>query len=257
MSKILTFSFCDSFIEKLAGYMEKEYVKAGKDISRLALVFGGKRPALFVKRELARRLKENYYPPRFFAIDELMHYIVGRNEVFEPANDLDHSYLMYQLAREYAPSILKGRETFAQFLPWAQELATFIDQLDLEGIDDQALGSLKQSAQIGFDVPEEINRLLQQIAVLRRMYHEYMKKAKQYSRGFIYRRAAELIPQTAFSSFDHIIFCNFFYFHQCEERVVQSLMKQDKATLIFQGDERKWPVLDHVAKQFQCEIKEG
>lgn len=66
MPPILTTSFCEPFIDKLMEYLEAEYIAKGKDLSRLAIVFGGQRPALFIKRELARRIKKSFYPPKFF-----------------------------------------------------------------------------------------------------------------------------------------------------------------------------------------------
>jgi len=72
MSKIITIPFTEPFIERLADYIHSEYIAKGKDLRRLALVFGGRRPALFLKRALARRVKGNFYPPRIFNIDVFM-----------------------------------------------------------------------------------------------------------------------------------------------------------------------------------------
>ncbi len=58
-NKIITYSFCESFKDKLVEYIQTHYAGEGADLSRLAIVFGGKRPALFVKRELARTIKKN------------------------------------------------------------------------------------------------------------------------------------------------------------------------------------------------------
>ncbi len=52
MDKIITYDLADNFIDKLAEFVEENYLKQGRDISRLAFVFGGKRPALFLKKEL-------------------------------------------------------------------------------------------------------------------------------------------------------------------------------------------------------------
>ena len=47
----------------------------GRDLSRLCLVFGGRRPELFIKKDLARRIGKAFLPPRFFTIDEWMSYV--------------------------------------------------------------------------------------------------------------------------------------------------------------------------------------
>ncbi len=256
-SKIITYPFTESFLDNLVDYIDQYYIKEGKDLSRLAIVFGGKRPALFVKRELARRMKKSFFPPRFFSIDEFINYTVFKKEKFTSTLDLDACYILYNLTQKAAPQILKGRESFAQFLPWTREIFSFIDQLDLENIKAQELRPVEENAIIGYAVPKDINTLLESILTLRQAYHDYLIRQKIYSRGFQYLRAAQVIEEVAFEEFEQILFCNFFYFHRTEETVVKNLYERDKATLIFQGDERKWPVLQRISKSFNCPIVEG
>lgn len=277
MNKIITYSFCDPFIDRLADYITQECASeptatpgvavgspAGTpgvpvvDLSRLAVVFGGRRPALFLNRELSKRLgKKNFFPPKVFTIDDFIHYTVGKKESFSAGQDLDQCYLIYQLARKHAPEILKGRGTFARFLPWTREILTFIEHLDLENIDDKRLSNIEANAAIGYDVPADINELLGHIIILRQAYHEHIRTQKIYSRGFQYWRAAQLIDSVNFEEFDQILFCNFFYFNNSEEKIVKTLYERNQATLIFQGDDRKWPVLERISSRFSCAIREG
>ncbi len=257
MNEILTYSFCDRYIDKLAGFIDNHYIKQGKDLSRLAICFGGKRPALFIKRELSRRIGGSFYPPRFFTIDEFVGYCLGKKEVVSGLLDLDNCYLLYQLAKTITPQVCKGRESFSQFLPWTREIIKFIDNLDLENIDNERLKNIEKNAQIGYAVPEDINELLKAIVVLREAYHAKLLKNKQYSRGLQYLKASEMIEDLSFDEFDQILFCNFFYFNQTEQILIKALYRQKKATLIFQGDQRKWPVLERISKNFACTITEG
>ena len=255
--KTITYSFTQPFIENLCDYIQEEYIAKGKDLSRVALVFGGKRPALFVRRELARRLKHNFFPPRSFAINEFIAYIVSRKEEYASALDLDNHYLIYQIAKNHGSDVLRRRERFAEFLPWAREIASFIDQLDLEDIENNRLKNIEANAEIGYEVPEDINRLLESIVDIREEYHRELLARRTYSRGLLYRRAAELVGETGFPEFDEILFCNFFYFNHCEETIVKDLYQRDMAVLIFQGDQRRWPILERTARRLDIDIKEG
>lgn len=257
MNKIITYSFCEPFLDRLADHIEENYLKKGNDLSRLAVVFGGRRPALFLNRELSKRVGKSFYPPRFFTIDEFASYTVQKKELFTSGQDLDQCYLIYQLAQKHAPEILKGRATFARFLPWTREILNFIEQLDLEDVRDQRLANIQANAAIGYDVPEDINRLLEHVIVLREAYHEHIRGQKVYPRGFQYWRAGQLIEDIRFEEFDQFLFCNFFYFNRSEEKIVQSLYARGQATLIFQGDARKWPVLERISRRFSCDIQEG
>ena len=191
MNKIITYSFCESFLDRFVEDLERDYIVGESlqpsrdnglaanpllqtkniDLSRIAIVFGGHRPALFVKRALSQKIGKAFYPPRFFSIDEFMGFVASKHETFESAQDLDQCYLMYKLVKEHCPKLLAKRETFAQFLPWAREILSFIEQLDLECVDNEKLKGVEQNAQIGYDVPEDINRILSEITVLRGFYH--------------------------------------------------------------------------------------
>ena len=96
MNQIYTYPLADNFIVRLADFIEENYLKPGKDLSRLAIVFGGKRPVLFLKRELARRIGQSFFPPAFFSIDEFVEYTVRKKERFQRISDMDLCYLIFQ-----------------------------------------------------------------------------------------------------------------------------------------------------------------
>ena len=48
------------------------YISEGADTSRLCFVFGGRRPALFLKRELARRAAKSFISPAFLTMEDFM-----------------------------------------------------------------------------------------------------------------------------------------------------------------------------------------
>ncbi len=266
MSRIFTYSLCESFIDRLVDHIMRQYVSHATeipgvspgvvDLSRLAVVFGGRRPALFVNRELAQRIKRSFYPPRFFTIDDFVCYIVEKNDAKTLAQDLDQCYLIYQLAKERTPQILRGRATFARFLPWAREILNFIDHLDLEGVGDESLRHIQANAAIGYDVPADINSLLEHMIVLRQAYHQRLKAQGLYSRGYQYWQASQWIGKTSLKEFDQILFCNFFYFHQTQEDIVKALYNRGQATLIFQGDQRQWPALARIATHLRFSVQE-
>jgi len=257
MDKIITYSFCENFNDNLVKYVKENYIDKGKDLTRLAIVSGGKRPELFVKQKLSKVIKKPFYPPKFFSIDEFIKYVVNKNCQFSNIGDLDNCFLLYEIARRVSPEILENRKSFSEFLPWTYEISGFIDQLDLENVDNKSLESIQANAQIGYDVPDDINRLLNTIIKVRKEYHKILSDEKILSRGLLYQYAAKNVKDLVLSEFDQILFCNFFYFNRCEEMVVKEFYEKGSATLIYQGDQRKWPVLNRISKSFDHEIKEG
>lgn len=247
MNDVITWPLSEHLIQRLAGMLETEYISKGKDLSRLAFVFGGKRPGMFLKKELARRIKGPYFSPRFFAIDEFVDCVLAQSGDYARINDLEACYLMYRLVKKETPGILRKRQSFAEFLPWSREILKFIEQLDLEDIDEEKIRSIQLNAEIGYDVPADINQLLSNILDLRTAYHARLKKDKTISRGLAYLLASR-IERPGLDQFDTVFFCNFFYLTRTEEALIEHVRQSGKAVLIFQGG-REWPVLDKLAKR--------
>ncbi len=255
MEKVISYSLSENYIHNLASFIEENYIREAKDISKLALVFGGKRPELFLKRELALRLGKTFFGPRFFSMDEFAEYILAKNGPFGKISDLDSCFLIYQLSREIAPDILREKESFSLFLPWAREILSFIEQLDLEDIKLIELNRIQLNASIGYDVPQSINALLEKITLIRNAYHHELKKRKAYTRGLVYLLASQGVKEADFSEFTEIFFCNLFYSHQTESKIVKELLDRDKAIFVFQGDEREWPVLKKFSDSLSYPIR--
>jgi hypothetical protein len=256
MSRIFTVDFTKNYIEELAAYLDRGYISAGKPLDRAAIVFGGRRPALFLKRALAARIKGPFIPPKFYTIDELMDELAdvsGRREVLSP---IEECHELFTLARELTPELLEGRASFAAFMPWAAEILDFIGELDLEDVSPGALKNIEASARIGYPVPDSINRLLEKVLTLRGAFHRRLAGSGRTRRSLQYLRAKENVAG-AMPAYDEIVFANFFYFHRTEEVVAKALYSAGKATLIFQGDQRKWPVLERIARRFECTLYEG
>jgi len=257
MSKIITVPFTEEFLPHVVEYIHSHTIEKGHDCSRLCLVFGGRRPSLFIKRDLARRIGRAYIPPRFFTIDEWMSYVAYGDQLPLAGRELEHCYTIYQLTRKLCPWVAQGRESFAQFLPWAREILHFIEQLDLEDVPLDSLKTIQEHAQIGFSVPDDINKLLIHLSTLRAAFHQELERTQAVPRGFQYRQASRRVGTCDLKDFDEILFCNFFYLHRTENNVIKNIYDRGHAVLFMQGDERRWPALSRIAKTFATPINEG
>lgn len=255
MEKTKTYNFDKNFISQLVNYLQKNFIESSKyNLSSTAIIFGGKRPSLFVKRELAKRVGEGFYPPSFFSIDEFIRHIVEKRSKISYIPDLDACYTIYNITKKVAPEVLKNRKRFSQFLPWAREISSFIQELDLEKVENQQLGEIKKSAEIGYEIPNNINHLLKKIIFIRKKYHEKLQQEKRFSRGLMYLTASNIISEVELEEFNKVIFCNFYYLNKAEENVIKYLYENDKAILLFQKDNREWPVLKDNSDTFSCDI---
>jgi len=209
---------------------------------------------LFLKRALSRKIKGSFIPPRIFSIDEFVDYIISDSSKAAKISDLDASYAVYSLAKKHIPGLLSGREEFSQFLPWAKEIISFIEQLDLENIPSSALKTIQKSAAIGYEIPEGINHLLQHIISLRDLYHKKLTQRGVLSRSMRYLKTANEIESKEFNEFDAIFFCNFYYLHASEQKIIKCIHDKGKGICVFQGDQAQWSVLEKNAKILNCSI---
>ncbi|MEK7876983.1 MAG: hypothetical protein AAB325_12425, partial [Pseudomonadota bacterium] len=60
MERVISVALNDDFIRKITDILQEDFIRQGVPLEKVAVVFGGKRPALFLKRELSRRLKSAY-----------------------------------------------------------------------------------------------------------------------------------------------------------------------------------------------------
>ncbi len=254
MERVLSLELGKNFIDSVSDFIINNFPRKNRDFSDILCIFGGKRPSLFLKRALARKLKGPFFPPTIFSMDEFVEYIVAKERDINIINNLDSCYLIYSIVKENYSEILKKRKKFSDFLPWAQEIISFIEQLELEDIPDSSLTRIEKSAAIGYDVPESINKLLQNIAAIRNTYYKKLEENNLLSRGKMYLYAAKCIENTELNEFNKIIFCNFFYLHKTEVTIMRRIDKKGKGLFIFQGDENKWPTLKENAKNLRISI---
>jgi len=244
MEKVVTWNLGDNFLDKLSDFLIGNFKTEKLDFSKVACVFGGKRPALFLRRQLARKINKPFYPPTVFTIDEFIEYIVKGAERRRKIGSLEAAYSIYEIVSKHSSKLLKKRTSFAEFLPWAREINSFIEQLDLENIPNSQLEQIAKSAEIGYDVPESINSLLQQIAKIRNSYHKSLDKDNFYSRGRLYLEASKQIKNESLEQFEAVIFCNFFYLHRSELEIIKEVKAKGKGICIFSGSSKQWSVLE-------------
>ena len=84
MSERIVLSPNEHLIETVASHLETQ----GRDFSTTAIVFPGKRPAHFLRKELAHRVGGSIIPPKIFSVDEFILSLYQQLHP-EPVHDLE------------------------------------------------------------------------------------------------------------------------------------------------------------------------
>ena len=173
-----------------------------------------------------------FYSPCFFSVETFIDYIARK--AYPSLIDLEYNdavWLLYQAVEglESLPDRLFGEKGFDRFYYWGRHLFSFIDQIDTENVPEGKLLSLESNAELGYDVPESINRLLRNISLLRRGFHAMLDEEGLFTRGYKYLSALRGLDRSSFDEFDHIYFAGLFGMTGVEKEITKHLRGKGKA----------------------------
>lgn len=224
------------------------------DLSQCAVVFPGKRPALYMRRALAELIRRPFYPPRFFSMEEFIRDLF-RSDVPDSCElePIDGAYVLYSLIREEKlfrdhPVWTSG---FGEFYGWGIRLFNFINELDKEDVPGERLLSVEKNAEIGYDIPDSVNALLMNVATLRRSFHERMGREKRFTAGYVCQRVLRELKQGKQTPFEKVYFTGMYAMTAVERKIVGHLWAEDRAEIIFEGDCDEWPVLRRFIEELE------
>jgi CRISPR/Cas system-associated exonuclease Cas4 (RecB family) len=241
--KILNIDVHESIIDFTADYIFKSNKKT-------ALVSGGRRPFLFIKKKLAEKQKKAFFPPEFFTNDEFIDGIVFDNTELIKVSDIEAAFMIFEAVKNESPQLLKDRASFADFMEWSFEILAFIEQLDLENISEDKLKAVKANAEIGYDVPENINNLLKNIFKIRKSFHNSLEKSSKTTKGRSFLKASAAESNLLSGNFDEIILMAPFYLHKVEIEIFKKIYDAGKLTVFIHGNPGKYKILMRLYSAF-------
>jgi hypothetical protein len=252
MKKIYSIPFGSDFIDALKDFI----LSRSNDISRVAVVFPGKRPSLYLKRKLAEYFQKSFYAPTFFSIEEFIDYMVKQR--YDDYSDIEYTdaiWLLYQSVQSlkaFDNHTLK-QKGFGEFFSWGRYILDFINHLDMENVPDTKLLSLENNAKIGYDIPENINKLLMNISILREAFHASLKEQKCFTPGLKHLYSLDVIEEIDLIEFEMIFFAGLFATGEVEKKLIKTICERGKAEIVIEGNPEEWPIL----KQFVSHLGAG
>ena len=252
-SKIINIPINDNIVEYTTKYIAESISNNENDFGKIAVVMPSKRPAMFIKRELAKQIKKPFVPPKFFTFDELVNLISALQNT-QKISKIDSSYIIYDIVHNKLKTSNFYQYTYSSFFQWSNEILNFINLLDLEQISNDKLLNIQMQAEIGFDVPESINELLKNISFIREEFHERIKQLNKTTTAYSYCNAKKYIKQY-FKDFDKVILFNPYYLNKSETDMFKVLFDSGKLDVIVRGNKNNWQYLNKIYKDFNCVSK--
>ncbi|MBN1899051.1 MAG: PD-(D/E)XK nuclease family protein, partial [Spirochaetes bacterium] len=115
---------------------------------------------------------------------------------------------------------------------------------------------IEKNARIGYDVPESINQLLQDITVLRDHFHIQMEKNKRFTGGMKYLYALKSMDEVSLDEFKKIYFAGLFGMTGSEKEIVKKLWQKEQAEIIWEGSPDEWGILHSLVNDFKAQVEE-
>ncbi|MCL2144849.1 MAG: PD-(D/E)XK nuclease family protein [Endomicrobia bacterium] len=250
-SKIINISMRENIIDFTCGY----YAKSGG--KKTAFISGGKRQFLFIKKKLAQAAGTSFVSPAFFTNDDFIENAVFDNTDFVKIPDIEAAFMIYEAVQDVAPELLKGKKSFAGFLQWALEIASFIEQLDLEKVSGEKLKNITANADIGYDVPENINDLLKNMFKIKDSFHSSLEKASKTTKGYSFLKVSGMDFAQLAGEYEEFILLAPFYLHKTELEIFKKIFDAGKLTVITQGDPENYDSLNKIYSYFGSAIEKS
>ena len=251
MSRFRFIPFGCDLIDEVAGMIGD--ASAGGE--NLTVVFPGRRPSLYLKERLAKQAGGAFFPPPCFSFEEFIDNLARRRQpAFEDVDVIDAVWLIFTLINTlpaFAGHQFRTKD-FGEFLTWGIHLLHFIERLDTEDIDNEALINVERNAAIGFDIPASVNELLANISVLRLKFHAALNARSWFTRGTKHRAAAGEARTGACPDAGHVLFAGIFGLTGTEKEIVRSLWDLGRADIVVSGSPDEWPPLKDLASYLKA-----
>jgi ATP-dependent helicase/nuclease subunit B len=202
----------------------------GKDYSKTAIVFPGKRPAHFLRKELAAQAGGSIIPPKIFSVDD---FILSLHQQLhpDPVRDLepiDAVALLYQVHGEVKERL--GSEYFESldaFIPIGLKLFGELEELRLANLPERTLHEVLSAL--------TYNRLFSLAEYYTKFYMLAAEKGFT-TRAVRYVEVADHIGEMDLSCYSLIIVAGLFKLTHAEQIIFDELENRSNTLFVFQTD---------------------
>lgn len=227
-----------SFLFKLANHIQNSY-----DLTRqeLTVVFPNKRAAYYLRKAFKMQCKKTLWLPQMISIEEA----VAEWSGFTIADNID---LLFALIDIDAQLHVEKNSDLNVFGSQAAQMAKDFDEIDQYGIDAHYVFSYvldnKRLEYWNFDDAKSKEKEIKYLHFFHSLYDYYLKlrgKLTEQGKGYyglITRYLSELPEKELLKKIGerNILFAGFNALTTTEERIIDTLIKNDKANIIFDYD---------------------
>ena len=226
------------FLEQLAEQIWDQY---GEKVSELCIVLPNRRGGLFLKKHLAKKAGKTIWAPVVYSIEDFLMEISG----LQLADNIHLLFQLYEIHKE-----IEGKEAqpFEEFITWGQQLIQDFNDIDSYLADAENLfGYLSEARALSvwnLDQKPLTDFQKNYLKFYQSLYQYYKKLAahllgnRDAYTGLLFRETATNIKELNRKiRWEHILFAGFNALTRAEEIIIDFLVIDGKAKLIWDADQ--------------------
>ncbi len=226
MSERIVLGPHDSLIDTIADHLQTDR----RDLSDTAVIFPGKRPAHFLRKELAYRVGGSFIPPRIFSVDDFILALYQRLHTTggKDLGSIDALALLYQVHNGLKERL--GGEYFVtleSFIPIGLKLYSELEELCLANLSERQIKEELSSL--------TYNRLYSLAEYYSRFYALVLKNGLT-TRALRYSEIAQHIRTIDLSGYTRLVVAGVFKQTPVEKIIFDELFNRLQALFFFQTD---------------------
>ncbi len=233
MGKIVSIPLEENFLET---FVTNILLQHKDEFDRIAVVFPGKRPSLYIHKLLQDILKKPFLSPVIFSMEEFIDFILEKNLlIYKEISPYDAVYKIYKIIKETQQSFSITTESIRKFFYWGIHIYKFFNEIDQELIKPEMIASIQKIAEYE-TLPLDIKNILKEIAEVYIKFIKSIENENLVTRGYKYRKAADVINTTDLENIKKLYFAGIFATTGSEKHIIKTLFEKDKADVIFHGE---------------------
>lgn len=232
----MTENYAEPFLKKTAQHIYLNYADA---IGNLCIVLPNKRAALFLKKHLAYYYKKAFWSPAIFSTEDFIKKLSG-------LQTLDNIQLLFEFYEVYKNNNT-APEPFDSFSKWATTLLHDFQEIDRYRIDAKKLfGYINEARAMEVWSPELSEPTEFQKSYLQfweslgnyyQLLSEHLQNKNIAYQGLAFRKTADNIESyIEHISYEKILFVGFNAINASEEKIIDTLLKEKKAEVLWDTD---------------------
>ena len=225
------------FLQHIAQYVHEHHASGTE---HLCIVLPNKRGALYLKQHLAKAFQKTIWLPTIISAEELVAELSG----LQQADSIDLICDLYQV---YVGILKEKAEPFDAFAKWGTLMLQDFNEADRYLVDTDSLyQNLKEikeienwslSADSLTPTQQDYIDFMHQMGEIYKDFSKLLLHKKQAYQGLMYRKSVEGYKDNAYiNQFSKILICGFNALNKAETIIFADLVKEKKATILYDAD---------------------